>query len=151
MWNVRCHPEQSVEGAKSLYETRQLVALVELGSKELDPGQVFRHPLERALKRRPVTPRLCPTLQNPLLAFLQRKEYISYGVFMSYDKQERMSTPEESNEVFNVKMQKSLDDARNGRITPWNAIYAKLSEAISEIKNGSQGADAEKFIKSLNF
>lgn len=70
---------------------------------------------------------------------------------MSYDKQERMSTPEESNEVFNVKMQKSLDDARNGRITPWNAIYAKLSEVISEIKNGSQGADAEKFIKSLNF
>lgn len=30
-----------------------------------------------------------------------------------------------------------------GRVTPWNEIYAKLSEAISEIKNGSQGADAE--------
>ena len=36
-----------------------------------------------------------------------------------------------------------------GRVTPWNEIYAKLSEAISEIKNGSQGADAEKFIKGL--
>ena len=48
-------------------------------------------------------------------------------------------------------MQKDLDDARNGRITPWNEIYAKLSEAISEIKNGSQGADAKKFIKTLNF
>jgi hypothetical protein len=70
---------------------------------------------------------------------------------MSYDKQERMSALEESDEVFNAKMQKGLDDARNGRITPWNDIYAKLSEANSEIKNGSQGADAEKFIKSLNF
>ena len=48
-------------------------------------------------------------------------------------------------------MQKGLDDARNGRITPWNDIYAKLSEAIYEIENGSQGADAENFIKSLNF
>ncbi len=37
---------------------------------------------------------------------------------MSYDKQERMSTLEESDEVFNVKMQKGLDDARNGRVTP---------------------------------
>jgi hypothetical protein len=66
---------------------------------------------------------------------------------MSYDKQERMSTLDESDELFNVKIQKGLDDARNGRITPWNDIYAKLSEANSEIKNGSQGADAEKFIK----
>ena len=48
-------------------------------------------------------------------------------------------------------MQKGLDDARNGRVTPLDDIYAKLSEAISEIKNGSQGADAEKFIKNLNF
>lgn len=48
-------------------------------------------------------------------------------------------------------MQKSLDNARNGRVTPLYEIYAKLSEAISEIKNGSQGADAEKFIKNLNF
>ena len=66
---------------------------------------------------------------------------------MSYDKQERMSTLDESDELFNVKIQKGLDDARNGRITPWNDIYAKLSEANFEIKNGSQGADAEKFIK----
>lgn len=35
--------------------------------------------------------------------------------------------------------------------TPLYEIYAKLSEAISEIKNGSQGADAEKSIKNLNF
>ncbi|WP_295096876.1 hypothetical protein [uncultured Fibrobacter sp.] len=48
-------------------------------------------------------------------------------------------------------MKKGIDDVHNGRITPWNDIYAKLSEAISEIKNGSQGADAEKFIKNLNF
>ena len=37
-------------------------------------------------------------------------------------------------------MQKGLDDARNGRVSPLDDIYAKLSEAISEIKNGSQGA-----------
>jgi len=48
-------------------------------------------------------------------------------------------------------MQKGLDDARNDRVTPLYEIYAKLSEAISEIKNESQGADAEKFIKDLNF
>lgn len=44
-------------------------------------------------------------------------------------------------------MQKGLDDARNGRVTPLYEIYAKLSEAISEIKNGAPVADAEKFIK----
>ncbi len=70
---------------------------------------------------------------------------------MSYDKQECMSALEESDEVFYARMKKGLDDVHNGRITPWNDIYAKLSEANSEIKNGSQGADAEKFIKSLNF
>jgi hypothetical protein len=32
---------------------------------------------------------------------------------------------------------------------PWNDIYAKLSEAISEIKNGAPVADAEEFIKEL--
>lgn len=74
---------------------------------------------------------------------------IVYGVSMSYDKQERMSALEESDEVFNAKMQKGLDDMRNGRITPLDDVYAKLSEAISEIKNGAQVADAEKFIKGL--
>ncbi|WP_458450751.1 hypothetical protein [Fibrobacter sp.] len=49
------------------------------------------------------------------------------------------------------KCKKGIDDVHNGRITPWNAIYAKLSEAISEIKNGAPVADAENFIKSLNF
>ena len=68
---------------------------------------------------------------------------------MSYDKQERMSALEESDEVFYVKMQKGLDDARNGRITPLDDVYAKLSKAISELKNGAPVADAEKFIKGL--
>ena len=68
---------------------------------------------------------------------------------MSYDKQERMSALEESDEVFNAKMQKGLDDARNGRITPLDDVYAELSKAISEIKNGAPVADAEKFIKGL--
>lgn len=41
---------------------------------------------------------------------------------MSYDKQKSklksMFALEESEEVFNAKMQKGLDDMRNGRITP---------------------------------
>ena len=68
---------------------------------------------------------------------------------MSYNKQECMSAFEESDEVFYAKMQKGLDDVRNGRITPLDDVYAKLSEAISEIKNGAKVADAEKFIKGL--
>lgn len=68
---------------------------------------------------------------------------------MSYDKQERMSALEESDEVFYVKMQKGLDDARNGRVTPLDDVYAELSKAISEIKNEAPVADAEKFIKGL--
>ena len=56
---------------------------------------------------------------------------------MSYDKQERMSALEESDEVFYAKMQKGLDDVRNGRITPLDDVYAELSKAISELKNGT--------------
>ena len=68
---------------------------------------------------------------------------------MSYDKQERMSALEESDEVFYAKMQKGLDDMRNGRVTPLDDVYAELSKAISEIKNGAPVADAEKYIKGL--
>ena len=52
-----------------------------------------------------------------------------------------------SKERLDAELEKGYYDMLKGRITPWNDIYAKLSEAISEIKNGSQGADAEKFIK----
>ena len=68
---------------------------------------------------------------------------------MSNDKQERMSALEESDEVFNAKMQKGLDDVRNGRVMPLDDVYVKLSKAIFEIKNGAKAADAEKFIKGL--
>jgi predicted transcriptional regulator len=72
---------------------------------------------------------------------------------MSYDKQKSklksMSALEESDEVFNAKMQKGLDDARNGRVTPLDDVYAELSKAISELKNGAPVADAEEFIKGL--
>lgn len=68
---------------------------------------------------------------------------------MSYDKQERMSALEESDEVFYAKMQKGLDDVHNGRVTPLDDVYAELSKAFSEIKNGAQVADAEEFIKGL--
>lgn len=60
-----------------------------------------------------------------------------------------MSALEESDEVFNAKMQKGLDDARNGRVTPLDDVYAELSKAISELKNGAPVVDAEKFIKGL--
>ena len=56
-----------------------------------------------------------------------------------------------SKERLDAELEKGYNDMLKSRITPWNDIYAKLSEAISEIENGSQGADAEKFIKSLNF
>ena len=72
---------------------------------------------------------------------------------MSYDKQKSklksMFALEESEEVFNAKMQKGLDDVRNGRITPLDDVYAELSKATSELKNEAQVADAEKFIKGL--
>ena len=72
---------------------------------------------------------------------------------MSYDKQKNklksMFALEESEEVFNAKMQKGLDDVRNGRITPLDDVYAELSKATSELKNEAQVADAEKFIKGL--
>ena len=54
-----------------------------------------------------------------------------------------------SKERFDAELEKGYSDMLNGRVTPLDDVYAKLSEAISEIKNGSQGADAEKFIKGL--
>ena len=68
---------------------------------------------------------------------------------MSYDKQKRMSALEESDHVFYAKIQKGLDDVRNGRLTPLDDVYAELSKAISELKNGAPVADAEKYIKGL--
>ena len=70
---------------------------------------------------------------------------------MSYDKQNRMFALKESDEVFYARMKKGIDDVHNGRITPLDDVYAELSKAFSEIKNGAKGADAEKFIKgSMN-
>ena len=54
-----------------------------------------------------------------------------------------------SKERFDAELEKGYNDMLNGRVTPWNDTYAKLSEAISEIKNGAKAADAEKFIKVL--
>lgn len=54
-----------------------------------------------------------------------------------------------SKERFDVELEKGYNDMLNGRVTPWSDIYAKLSKAISEIKNGAKAADAEKFIKGL--
>lgn len=48
-----------------------------------------------------------------------------------------------SKERLDAELEKGYNDMLKGRITPLDEIYAKLSEAISEIKNGSQGADAE--------
>ena len=68
---------------------------------------------------------------------------------MSYDKQNRMFALKESDEVFYASMKKGIDDVHNGRITPLDDVYAELSKAISEIKNGAPVADAEKFIEGL--
>ena len=68
---------------------------------------------------------------------------------MSYDKQNRMFALKESDEVFYARMKKGIDDVHNSRITPLDDVYAELSKAISEIKNGAKAADAEKFIKGL--
>ena len=54
-----------------------------------------------------------------------------------------------SKERFDVELEKGYNDMQNGRVSPWNDIYAKLSDAISEINNGAPVADAEKFIKGL--
>ena len=52
-----------------------------------------------------------------------------------------------SKERLDAELEKGYNDMLNGRTTPWNDIYAKLSKAISEIKNGAKAADVEKFIK----
>lgn len=54
-----------------------------------------------------------------------------------------------SKERFDAELEKGYNDMLSGRVTPWNDIYAELSKAISEIKNGALGSDAEEFIKSL--
>ena len=52
-----------------------------------------------------------------------------YIQFLLYQyEQERMSALEESDEVFNAKMQKGLDDVRNGRVTPLDDAFAELKQ-----------------------
>lgn len=48
-----------------------------------------------------------------------------------------------SKERLDAELEKGYNDMLKGRITPLYEIYAKLSKANSEIKNESQGADAE--------
>ena len=50
---------------------------------------------------------------------------------MSYDKRERMAALEESDEVFNAKMQKGLDDARNGSVTPLDDAFEELKQRFA--------------------
>ena len=54
-----------------------------------------------------------------------------------------------SKERLDAELEKGYNDMLNGRTIPWDDIYAKLSKALSEIKNGAKTADAEKFIKGL--
>ena len=55
-----------------------------------------------------------------------------YIQFLLYQyEQERMSALEESDEVFNAKMQKGLDDARNGRVTPLDDAFAELKQRFA--------------------
>ena len=50
---------------------------------------------------------------------------------------------------FDAELKMGYNDMLNGRTMPWDDIYAKLSKALSEIKNGAQGVDAEESIKGL--
>ena len=54
-----------------------------------------------------------------------------------------------SKEHLDAELEKGYNDMLSGRVTPWNDIYAELSKAISEIKNGALGSDAEEYIKDL--
>jgi len=54
-----------------------------------------------------------------------------------------------SKERFDAELEKDYNDMLNGRVTPLDDVYAELSKAISEIKNGAPVADAEKFIEGL--
>ena len=55
-----------------------------------------------------------------------------YIQFLLYQyEQERMSALEESDEVFKAKMQKGLDDVRNGRVTPLDAAFAELKQRFA--------------------
>lgn len=55
-----------------------------------------------------------------------------YIQFLLYQyEQERMSALEESDEVFNAKMQKGLDDARNGRVTPLDDAFTELKQRFA--------------------
>ncbi len=55
-----------------------------------------------------------------------------YIQFLLYQyEQERMSALEESDEVFNAKMQKGLDDVRNGRVTPLDDAFAELRQRFA--------------------
>ena len=93
------------------------------------------------------------------LFFSKEKSIFVYGFIMSYDvlekeirqlpesyledvskyiqfllyqyEQERMSALEESDEVFNAKMQKGLDDVRNGRVTPLDDAFAELKQRFA--------------------
>lgn len=53
-----------------------------------------------------------------------------------------MNKPENSakwsKERFDAELEKGYNDMLNGRITPLDDVYAELSKAISEIKNGAQ-------------
>jgi hypothetical protein len=64
-----------------------------------------------------------------------------------------MNKPENSakwsKERFDAELEKGYNDMLNGRTMPWDDIYAKLSKALTEIKNGAQGVDAEESIKGL--
>lgn len=54
-----------------------------------------------------------------------------------------------SKERLDAELEKGYNDMLNGRVSPLDDVYAKLFEAISEIKNGAPVADAEEFIKGL--
>ena len=54
-----------------------------------------------------------------------------------------------SKERLDAELEKGYNDMLKGCVTPLDDVYAKLSKAVSEIKNGAPVADAEESIKGL--
>ena len=108
-----------------------------------DPNTLKLTELIRAIKEVSYIPvRRFPPFRNAGLFFL---EYSRYSIQL----EDVIHDCKWSKERLDAELEKGYNDMLSGRVTPWNDIYAELSKAISEIKNGALGSDAEEYIKGL--
>ena len=108
-----------------------------------DPNTLKLTELIRAIKEVSYIPvRRFPPFRNAGLFF---SEYSRYSIQL----EDVIHDCKWSKGRFDAELEKGYNDMLNGRVTPLDDVYAKLSEAISEIKNGAQGVDAEESIKGM--